>query len=56
MICAQVGLFDTECSGVACPTQTAEAYCNAFHKHTSCENATGEILGNQIVKAFGHVL
>ncbi|EPY24812.1 hypothetical protein STCU_06992 [Strigomonas culicis] len=49
--CASVGLFDTECSGTACPDGTASAYCNTFRKYITCDSAS-ELYQYQIMGAF----
>lgn len=53
--CAQVGLFDTECSGQLCPPQNSSAYCNAQTKLISC-NLLAQLERGDIIEAFTRTL
>jgi hypothetical protein len=49
--CAQVGLLDTECSGTACPSENAAAYCNAKYKFVTC-NDRAQLYKDELPTAF----
>lgn len=49
--CPRVGLLDTECSGMACPGQNADAYCNTAFKYTTCEGVA-QFFADDVVQGF----
>lgn len=49
--CPQIGLFDTECSGSACPAENAAAYCNAHRKYITC-NDRAQLYQDELPAAF----
>ncbi|ORC93569.1 uncharacterized protein TM35_000014460 [Trypanosoma theileri] len=54
-ICSHVGLFDSECSGLACPAVNETAYCNVAEKLLSC-NGKAHLYQEETVEAFHHFM
>lgn len=49
--CPQVGLLDTECSGLMCPETKESAYCNAFRKYITCDDCA-QLYNDEILLGF----
>ncbi|KAH9577504.1 hypothetical protein LSM04_007055 [Trypanosoma melophagium] len=53
--CLRVGLFDSECSGLACPAANETAYCNAAEKLVSCDGKA-HLYQEETLEAFRHFM